>query len=100
MLGQGFSSRDLHREEADLVVLAELVDGSDVGMTEARQDPRLALEAGESVRIGDEGLGQYLDGDFATEPFVLGAVHLPHPSLTELAGDTKMAESRAQQHPG
>ncbi len=73
---------EFEHQRAEAVALLESVDGRDVRMVERGQQPRLALEAGEPVRIGREEARQDLDRDVAPELRVAGAVHLAHPART------------------
>ncbi len=52
-------------------------------MVESGERFGLALEAFHAFGIGGDGLVQDLDGHFATELRVLGAIHLSHASCTE-----------------
>jgi len=54
------------------------VNGRDVRMIEAGEDLGFALEAGQSIRIGREGVGKDLQRDFAVEAGVGRAIRLPH----------------------
>lgn len=54
-------------------------------MVERGQHLRLALEAGEALRIVGEGLRQDLDGDLALQPRVAGAVDLAIPPAPSIA---------------
>ena len=65
----------------------EAVDVGDVRVVERGEQLRLALEAGEALRVGGEGRGQDLDRDLAPELRVGGAIDLAHAAFAELGGD-------------
>jgi hypothetical protein len=49
-------------------------------MIERREHARLALEARQPIRVGDEDLWEDLDGDIAPQSRVAGAIDLAHPT--------------------
>ena len=65
-------------------------------MVERREHLGLALEAGEPLGIGGEGLGQHLDGDLAAEPGVGGALDLAHAPRAERSGISEATEAHAR----
>ena len=79
-LGQRLAFEVLHDQERHAVLLAHVVERADVGMAQAGDGPRLALEALEPARRLGRGGGQDLEGDGAVEPRVPGAVGLAHAS--------------------
>ena len=84
----------LHDEEGDAVLLADVVEGADVGVAQAREDAGLGAEALEALAVLCVR-GQDLDGDGAVEARVAGAVHLAHASRSEGRNDLVRAEARA-----
>jgi hypothetical protein len=82
----------LHHQEADPAFLLETVDRGDVGMLQAGQGPRLALEPGLALGIARELGRQDLDRHVAAELRVAGAEHLAHAALADLALDLVMQE--------
>jgi hypothetical protein len=85
-------------EERAPARLFDPVDRGDVGMIERGEDPRLALEAGDTVRVGRERVGQHLDGDVSSEPGVGRLVDVAHAPRPEVARDLVMSEPGAN-HP-
>jgi hypothetical protein len=73
------------------------VDRRDVRVIERREHARFAVEAGQTLGVVGDRLGQHLDGHFTAEFGVLGAIHLPHAALAELGGDPKMGEGGSNQ---
>jgi hypothetical protein len=53
---------------------------------------RLALEPGESVRIVDEGIGEDLQRDIATELGIRRAIHPAHTAFADEGDDVVMSE--------
>jgi hypothetical protein len=68
-------------------VLADLVDGADVGMIQRGGGSRLAAKTLEGVRIGGDFRGQELQRDEAAEFGVFGLIHNAHPATAELLDD-------------
>jgi hypothetical protein len=58
------------------VVLADVVDGQDVGMTECGGGTRFLLEALEPFRIAGNSGRENFNRDIPTEPSVSGTIHL------------------------
>jgi hypothetical protein len=61
----------LHSDECLAILLANVVNRADVGMVQCRRSLRLALKAGERLRISGNFLGQKLEGDEAMQSRVL-----------------------------
>ena len=98
-LRQALAFEELHHQEqpgrAAAVgrQLADVVERTDVGMLEARNAARLALEA-----IAPDGIGrhlgrQHLDGHGAIEARVGGAIDLPHAALANQAEDLRTGQA-------
>ena len=68
----------LHRDEMLAVVLADVVDGADVGVIQRRGRARFAPQPFRSLRVRDEVWRQELEGDGATESGVSGAIDHAH----------------------
>ncbi len=77
------------------VVLADVVDGGDVGVVPDPGSLRLLLEAAQAVGVGGEGGGEDLDGDVAAEAWVLRAVDLSHAARADGGEDLVGAEPGA-----
>ena len=83
-----------HRDEERPLGLAGVVDGHDVGMVEARREPRLPNEAvAEGVVVGEAGR-QHLERDRPLESGIEGPEDLSHPTtpdqpLHRVAGDAR-----------
>ncbi len=77
----------LHGDERLAVVLANFVDGADIGMVQGRCGLGFALEAGEGLGVLGNIIGQELQGDEAMQLHVLGLVDDTHPAAAELLDD-------------
>ena len=81
--GQVLPVDELHDDERAVLVLAEVVDGHDVGMVERGGGERLLAEARAEVRIATVLGAEDLDRDVAIELGVVGAVDAGHAPLPE-----------------
>ena len=77
----------LQHQRLRAVRLFEAVDSGDVRVIERGEQLRFALEPRQAVRIECEQLGQDLQGDFAIQLRVAGAVHLAHGARTKWGDD-------------
>ncbi|MBK9376637.1 MAG: hypothetical protein IPN03_23695 [Holophagales bacterium] len=94
-LGEVFALDELHDEGANAAGLLEAVDRGDVGVLELGQDLRLAFEAGETIGVPGERLGEDLDRDLAPQLRIGRPVDDPHPALAERGGDLVGADAGA-----
>ena len=88
----------LHDQVGLAVLLADVVDGADVRMTQPRGRAGLALEPLAALRVVGEIPGQHLERDRAVEPRVARPVDLPHPACAQRSGDSVGAEQHARLH--
>ena len=77
----------LQHQRRRAVRLFEAIDSGDVRVTERGEHLRFALEPRQAVRIECEQRGQDLQGDFAIELRVAGAVHVAHGARTKRGED-------------
>jgi hypothetical protein len=68
----------LHGDEGAAFVLADFVNGADVGMVERGGGAGFALKALESLAIVGESLGEKLQSDMAAETEVFGFEYFAH----------------------
>ena len=61
--------------------LLDTVNRRDVGMVQAGEDLGFALETGQPVRVGGEGVGQNLERNLAAKLRVCGLIDLSHATL-------------------
>jgi hypothetical protein len=92
-LRQSFDQLEDQRMNA--VVFLQSVNRGDVRMIECGERPRLAREPGETMGIGSERRWQRLQRDIATEPRIVGAVHLTHSVDAKEVRNAKGTELRA-----
>ena len=61
-------------------MIFDSVNCADVGVIERREQPRLALEAGEAVAVAGDRRRQDLDGNITLKTRIAGAIHTAHPA--------------------
>ncbi len=83
----------LHDDEAAAFVLADVVEGADVGVVEGRGGAGFALEPLGGERIGRHRLGQELQRDVAAEAEILGAVDHAHAAGTQPIDDAVVRDN-------
>jgi hypothetical protein len=86
-IGQRFPFEVFHDEEIDPVVLADIVENTDVRMPQCRDSLRLPKKTLAPIRIVAKMRRQDLDCDCAIEAGVFGAIHLAHPARTYRDGN-------------
>ena len=91
-LGEVGALQELHGDEEGAVRLAQLVDGHDVGVGQARGRPRLALKARAGVDLGQERGGHRLERHQPVEDRIAGTVDRPHRPPAQLALELELAE--------
>jgi hypothetical protein len=79
-LGERVSVEELHDEIVDAVVVADVEQRADVGVTQFRNRAGFAFEPRTALRILREVLAQHLDGNGAIKPRVARFVDLAHPA--------------------
>ncbi len=82
-VGKSFAFEVLHDQVGSAVVLADVVEVTDVRMVEGGDGAGFAFEAGGEFGVGREVCGKNLDGDDAIEASVAGAVNLSHSASAE-----------------
>jgi len=66
------------------ILLPDLMNRADIGMTKRRSGLRLTLEPGQGLGVSDDVIGQKFEGHKAVEGYVLGLVDDAHPTPAEL----------------
>ena len=98
--GEAAAVDHLHDDEGAVVLLADLVDGDDVGVVEGRGGAGLALEAGQAAGVRERGLGDELHRHLALERVVAGPPHLAHATGAqpgqELVGNSEPHANRGR----
>ena len=72
-----------------------LVHGQNIGMVQRGCGVGFLLETAQAVGVGGQRLGQDLDGDFAVEPGVVGAVDFAHSTRTKGCANFILPEDRS-----
>jgi hypothetical protein len=85
----------LHRHEALVTLLGNLVNGANVGMVQGRSGLRLTLEASEGLRILGDLIGQELQGDKAVQFYILSLVNHTHPATAQPLDDAVVRDCLA-----
>src|SRR6202011_5884362 len=80
---QSFATEALHHDEQMSVVLANFVDGADVGVVQGRSGTGLAPKALESLGVLGRIVGEEFQRDKSAEKSVFGLVNYAHPTATE-----------------
>ena len=88
----------LEHQVQGALVLQEVVDLGYVRVVELGDDPGLALQPRQAPFVGDNLLGQRLDGDLAIETVVMGEVDDAHPPAPQLAEHVVRPDERGGPH--
>src|SRR5579863_2974092 len=94
---QRHAIQKLHDQEGVTVLLPDLMDRADIGMVESGGCPRLPLEAGQSLGVFGQVIGQELQGNKTMERGVLGLVDHTHSAAAQLFHDAVMGHGPADQ---
>jgi len=94
-LGERLAREALHYKIRRAVGLAHVEERADVGMAQARDRLRLALEARPAILIGTDIRREDLDGNGSVEAGVAGLVHLAHAAGANGEEDFVRAETGA-----
>ena len=76
---------ELENQERSVLSLDNVEERADVGMVDLRDEPRFALEAGETIGIVGERRREDLDGDVSSKASVARTIHLAHGAVTQQA---------------
>ena len=77
----------LHGNESLTIFLTDVVNRANILMIQSRRRLRLALEAGQCLRVSGNLLRQKLESDETVEPGVLSLIDNTHPAATQLIDD-------------
>ena len=89
---EGHAVQELHDQEGAAVVLADVVDGADVGMIQGGGRFGFAAETLQGLMILGEIVGEEFESDEAPETGVLGFVDDTHPAAAEFLHDPVMRD--------
>ena len=85
--------QELHRDEGLPVLLANVVNGADVGMIQSRGRLGFALKARQSLRILGDIVGKELQRDEAMQPRVFRLIDHAHAAAVEPFDNTVVRDS-------
>ena len=94
--GEGSALHVLHRNEAAIAKVADLVDRHDIGVVERRCGARFLFESAGGFGIARERGLEHLDGDLAAEPRIVRQVHLAHAAAADWRQDLVGADGSAE----
>jgi hypothetical protein len=92
---QGHAVQKLHGNERLLTVLADFVDGANIGMIQSRGRTGLAAEAFQCLRVSRQFIGQEFEGDEAAKLGIVSLVDHTHPAATGLLIDAVVRDGLA-----
>ncbi len=87
----------LHGNESLTIFLTDVVNRANILMIQSRRRLRLALEAGQCLRVSGDFFGQKLESNEAMQPRVLGFIHHTHTAAPELLDDAVVRDGLADQ---
>src|SRR5712691_3926853 len=93
-VGQGFPFQELHDEVIRSVLMADVVEGADVRVRDARDHSRLAVETLADLGVRGKMGRKDFDRHDAVEARVLGSIDLSHASCTDRRQDLVGPEPR------
>ena len=80
---QGCAVQKLHGNERLLTVLADFVDGANIGMIESRRRARLPAKTFQSLRVSRKIIGKEFEGHETAKLSVLSLVDHTHSATTK-----------------
>ena len=92
---QRLAAEALHHDEEMSIMLADFVDGADIGMIQRRSGASFATKTLESLRILRRIIGKKFQGNEAAKLRVFRFVNDSHPSATEEFEDAVVRDSLA-----
>src|SRR5450631_1817273 len=84
-----------HHQKIDSVLMADVMQGTDVGMVQRRNHPRFAIETVLGLRVVGKMGRQNLDGNGAVKAGVAGTVDFSHSASAKGSEDFVRSELRA-----
>ena len=82
-IGQRLAVNELHHQRPGTGGFLEAIDMRDVRVIQRREHLCLALESGQAIRVGHQGVGQHLEGIVPLERQVACTPDLAHPAFAE-----------------
>ena len=88
---QALAFDQLHRNVGEILLVAHVVDGDDVGMLQSTRRLRFPVESREQVGIVRETGGDSLQSDESINDRVTRAINYPHGAVAQLSKDFVLA---------
>src|SRR5579862_1489891 len=92
---QGDAVEKFHGDKGFAVLIADVIDGANVGMVESGCSLGFALKAGESLGIAGNSFGKEFQGNKTAKARVFGFVDDSHATATKLFGDVVVRDGLA-----
>ena len=86
---------EFHHDEGAAILLADVVNGADVGMIERRRGLGFALKTAQGLGIAGDFIGKELEGDKTVEAGVLRLVNHAHAAAPQLFDDPVVGDGLA-----
>jgi hypothetical protein len=86
-VSQGLTIEELHRNKRLIVVLADLIDGTDIGVVQGGRGLGFTLEPVQCLAIAGKFFWQELQRDKAMQSCVFGLIDHAHPATAEFFED-------------
>src|SRR5580698_7921818 len=96
---EGRAVQILHGDESFAVLLANVIDGADIGMVQGGSGLGLTLKPAEGLRIFGYVFGKEFQGDEAVQPRVFGFVDNTHSATTQAFNDAVVRNGLAYHGP-
>src|SRR6267378_7849378 len=94
---EGRAVEKLHSDETLAVVLADFINGANVGVVQSGSGASFAAETLESMRVTDQIVGEEFESDKAAEVGVFGLVDDAHAAAAQLFNDAVVRNGFADQ---
>ena len=97
---QGRSIQELHDDVRAAVLLADIINRTDVGVIQGGSGASLALKTTQGLRIAGEGIRQEFERDKAVQARIFGFIDHAHPSSAQLFDNAVMGDRVARGEAG
>src|ERR1700689_66600 len=87
--------KTLHSNEGPALVLADVIDGADIGMIEGRGRLGFATKASQGKLVAQAFAGKELQGDRAMKANIFRLVHYAHSTTTQLLDNAVVRDGLA-----
>src|SRR5882724_10884648 len=94
---ESYAVQEFHGDEGLALVVADVVNRTNVWMVESGSGLGFPLETGQGLRVPGEIIGEEFQGDKSVEARVLGFVDNAHAAATELFDDAVVGDGLPDQ---